>query len=170
MNTLDEAIATLRATPATLRALFAGASDDALVTPGPEGWSPRDVLAHLLSINGPAFVDRIGIIVGGDNATVPNVDEDQALASSGHRERAVDDLLGRFAVERAEALQQLDRLTPPDYARSGQHSVAGAITVGEIVHHLAYHDLLHTRQICALLLAPIEASRGAMRASFPYDG
>jgi hypothetical protein len=40
----------------------------------------------------------------------------------------------------------------------------------EILHHVAFHDLLHVRQIAALIEAPLDTGRGPMGESFPDQG
>jgi hypothetical protein len=39
--------------------------------------------------------------------------------------------------------------------------------MAHIVHHVAYHDLLHVRQVATLISAPLDAERGPMGESFP---
>ena len=162
-STLD----VLTSTPATLRALLGGLPDHVVTMPGNEGWSPRDVLAHLASVQAPAFDQRIRLILSADTPPVPNVDEDEALASSGYRERDVRELLMIFEAERTVAIDFLRSLGEDELERRGRHALAGEITVCDVIHHEAYHDLAHLRQICALLEHPIEAMRGAMRTAFP---
>ena len=154
-------------TPATLRALLGGLPDHVVTMPGAEGWSPRDVVAHLASIQQPALLDRIATILGGDMPPVPNVDEAATLAASGFRERDAGELLMIFEGERAGAIERLRSLNEDDLGRQGRHEIAGAISVADVIHHIAYHDLAHVRQVCALLEHPIEAMRGAMRTAFP---
>ena len=73
------------------------------------------------------------------------------------------ELLDAFAAQRALSMDLLRGLREGDLARRGRHSVAGDLTVADIVHHKAFHDLLHVRQICELIGARIEAKLGAMR-------
>lgn len=162
-STLD----VLAATPSTLRALVGGLPDHVVTMPGPEGWSPRDVVAHLASIQGPALVDRIDAILASDTPDVPNIDEDRALADSGLHDRELREVLMLFEKERASAVERLRSLNADDLERRGRHELAGALSVCDVIHHMAYHDLSHVRQIAALLEHPIEAMRGAMRTAFP---
>ena len=48
-------------------------------------------------------------------------------------------------------------------ARTGRHSTSGPLTAAEIIHHKAWHDLLHVQQICRMLAIPLDAGSGAMR-------
>src|SRR5262245_53989622 len=90
----------LAATPGTLRALLAELPDHVVTMPGAEGWSPRDVVAHVASVQGPAMVDRIAVMLAADVPDVPNVDEDRVLVDSGYRERDLGELLTIFEEER----------------------------------------------------------------------
>ncbi len=153
----------LAATPATLRTLLAPLPDVVVTRPGDEGWSPRDVVAHLLSIEPLALAGRVASLVEQDQPAIANIDEDETLAASGHRARPIRDLLAAFAAERARSLGSIGALDNRSLARTGTHQVAGDVSAADIIHHICYHDLLHVRQICGLLSAPIDASRGPMR-------
>ena len=54
---------------------------------GPEGWSARDVVAHLASIQRQANVQRVRLMLDHDNPVIPNMDEDEVLNASGFRSR-----------------------------------------------------------------------------------
>jgi hypothetical protein len=73
------AIEVLDSTPSTLRALLGPLPEAVASEPGPEGWSPADVVAHLISVQ-HADVERIRLIAEGDEPRVPNIDEGEALA------------------------------------------------------------------------------------------
>jgi len=162
-TSIAAAIDVLASTPATMRALLAEMPDEIVAARDDEGWSARDVLAHLVSLNGPALLDRVGLMLEQDDPPIPNVDEQALLDRSGLRSRPVAVLLEEFARQRAGAAAWLRGLPPEALARTGRHSVAGRLTVAEVVHHKAWHDLLHVRQVCALLAAPLDEQRGAMR-------
>lgn len=163
MSSIDTAINVLAATPATLRALLAGLDEVALTVPGAEGWSARDVVAHVASLDPFTLRGRITAMIEQENPVIPGIDEEETLNASGLRGRPLAELLDAFAAQRALSMDLLRGLREGDLTRRGRHSVAGDLTVADIVHHKAFHDLLHTRQIISLIEAPIEAARGAMR-------
>ncbi len=160
-------LAILTATPAVFPALFDGQPKEATDRRGAEGWSAKDVLAHLVSIQGPAIVERVKAMVDDDLPTLPDVDETVTLARSGLRDRPAQELVAKFIEERAKAVEYLRGLTSEQLGRKGVHQMAGEITVADAIHHMAYHDLLHVAQAANLLAEPIERSRGAMRVAFP---
>ena len=162
-STLD----TLERTPTVLRDMMLGLPDDVIDAKGSEGWSAHDVLAHLLSIHYKANVQRVHLIVENDHPAIPNVDEEATLRESGMQAWPVARLLDEYAAARAESVAWLRSLPEGALARTGQHSVAGEISAADVLHHIAYHDLLHVAQIAKLLYAPLEARRGRMRDGFP---
>jgi hypothetical protein len=164
------AIEVLDGTPRTIRALVESLPETTVTQPGPEGWSARDVVAHLLSVQGPALFERVRLMLDKDEPPVPNVNEEAVLESSGLRERPMGEIIERFARERAEAVSWVRGLPAESFARGGQHEVAGRITVADQLNHFAYHDLMHVRQIVSLLIPRLERARGAMGEAFPDTG
>jgi hypothetical protein len=151
------------ATPATLVALLAGLPEKLTSTPADEGWSPHDVVVHLTSLDPFSMVGRVRAIVEQDDPVIPDLDEHAVLEESGLRGRPLGGVLDQMARQRAEALLWLRALTPQQLARTGRHSTAGLLTAAEIIHHKAWHDLLHIGQICRMLSVPLDAGSGAMR-------
>lgn len=164
MATLSPAaLDVLEATPSVLRAALAPLPAEVVETAGAEGWSPRDVVAHLASLTGPTLVQRVTLMLEQDDPLVPGVDEHDVLAASGLRERPLGALLNEFEAQRADAVAWARRITPEQLARTGRHAVAGPLTVAEIINHKAWHDLLHIRQVLTLIASPLDEGRGAMR-------
>ncbi len=160
---------TLERTPTVLRALLEGMPVEAIEAKCPEGWSARDVVAHLLSIHYAANVQRVKWILDNENPVVPNVDEEATLESSGMRIWPLPKLLDEYTAARAESMVWLRALKPEDFSRTGQHAIAGEISVSDVLHHIAYHDLIHIAQVSKLLSMPVEERRGRMRDGFPAD-
>jgi uncharacterized damage-inducible protein DinB len=153
----------LASTPAALRSLLASLPASTVEEPGAEGWSAKDVVAHMLSIESQALQGRVMLIVQADDPAIPNIDEDATLATSGMRDWPLAKLLDEFALRRAAAVEKLSDLGAEELARVGSHSAAGAVSAADVVHHVAFHDLLHIGQITRLICAPIDERRGAMR-------
>jgi hypothetical protein len=154
----------IASTPATLRGLLEALPDDVTSWPADEGWSPRDVVAHLASLDPLTLVGRVRAIVEQDNPVLPDINDEHAvLEGSGLRGRPLGSVLDQMARQRAEALVWLRALTPQQLARTGRHSTVGPLTAAEIIHHKAWHDLLHVQQICRMLAIPLDAGSGAMR-------
>ncbi len=150
-------------TPATLRALLATLPDEITSAPADEGWSPRDVVVHLASLDPLTMVGRVRAIVEQDAPVLPEIDEHEVLEQSGLRSLPIAEVLDRMTRQRAEAFPWLRGLTPPQLARVGKHAGVGELSAGAIIHHKGWHDLLHIQQICRMLAIPLDAGSGAMR-------
>ena len=156
----------LAGTPAALRALLSALPDVVATRPADDGWSPRDVLAHVLSVEPWALAHRVRLMLDEDGPAIPNIDESEALVRSGFRERPLEWLLGEFERIRTGNLAWLRRLTPDQVVRSGRHEQLGTISVANVLHHIAFHDLNHIRQIAAALEPAYDAGRGNMRKAY----
>ena len=157
------ALRTLASTPAGLEALLGGLEDERAEMPVDEGWSPKDVVAHLLVTIRLGAVDRIRAVVQRDAPELAAFDENQELARSGFRERPLSELLNEFTRERAEAVGWLGTLDDALWQRRGRHSEAGEVGAEELLYHAAYHDLQHLGQLARMLQQHFEPHRGAMR-------
>jgi hypothetical protein len=160
----DTAIDTLAATPSVLASLLGPLPGEATDTPADGGWSPKDVLAHLILAERNGAIGRIRIIAERDDPPLPNRDEDAELAASGLRARPLPDLLAEFARLRNEDVRWLRSLDTGAWNRAGQHSAVGRVTASEFLYHAAYHDALHLGQLTTMVQAHFEPHRGAMRA------
>ncbi|HZS92818.1 MAG TPA: DinB family protein [Chloroflexota bacterium] len=161
------ALAILSAAPATLRALLDGLPDEVLHAPNPEGWSIKDVVAHLHDTEGIAFTERITRILDEDQPFIRSIDPPARLRQYGYGERTLGELLDDLAARRQEHVAWLRTLSAGQLQRTGQHDTAGPITPAEIIHQWAYHDLAHTRQIMEMAQAHLVDGMGSTRTFYP---
>jgi hypothetical protein len=165
---IDPAVLTiLQGTPELLRHLLAALPPAILHRPNPEGWSVKDVVAHMHDVESIAFTVRIRRMVEEHNPAIASIDPSARLEDGGYAARALDELLAELAVRRAENLTWLQSLDPAALARTGLHDTAGTITPAAIVHQWAFHDLAHTRQIMEMLQAPLTPGMGNTRTFYP---
>ena len=153
----------LGSTPSVLRALIGGMPAGLVERPLDEGWSARDVVAHLCSVEPLVLRDRIAGMLAEPGGPVANVDEDQALEDSGLRAVAVGELLERFEAIRADSLALIDGLSDAELATTGEHEWVGTMTVANMVNHFAFHDAMHIEQVARMLALPAEEARGGLR-------
>jgi hypothetical protein len=59
-------------------------------------------------------------------------------------------------------------LTPTELRRIGEHDQAGQISIEEIIHQWAYHDLMHLKQIASMLQAPLVEGMGNTRRFYDF--
>jgi hypothetical protein len=140
----DDLIRGLAAAPAAV--------ERALSAPGAayDGWSPREVLAHLADseVN---FGARIRLIISEDEPLVTPYDQERWAEALRYRERDLDLDLATFRAGRASNVDLLRRL---DAAAWQRPYVAGGAsparrTLEELVTHRADHDLQHLAQIAS---------------------
>jgi hypothetical protein len=146
---LPTARAMLARTPATLRAMLAGL-DERWTEPdyGPDTWSAREVVAHLIFGEQTDWIPRARILLAHAEAR-PFDSFDRA----GHKPlmigATVADLLDLFERERASSLRALDALalTPADLQRRACHPALGTVTLANLLATWVVHDLNHLAQI-----------------------
>ncbi len=143
----------LSRTPGVIESLLDGLSDGWLdANEGPDTFSPRDVVGHLIHGEETDWVPRIRLILerGEDQAFTP-------FDRFGFREaiegRGIDDLLGQLRNLRNDNLDYVRglSLTAADFARKGRHPALGAVTLGQLFAAWMVHDLGHIRQVVRVL-------------------
>jgi hypothetical protein len=75
------------------------------------------------------------------------------------------ELAHAFATLREESLALLAPLTAAGLARNARHAELGPVTLGDMVHEWAAHDLNHTVQAERALLQPFIAGSGPWRTA-----
>jgi DinB superfamily len=145
----EEGLAVLERTPGTLRALLAGLPETWLeVDEGPDTWSPRQVVAHLIVGEETDWIPRARrILEHGRARPFEPFDRFRHLREFGGT--PLPELLDRFERLRGEnlvALRELgiDRAT---LAREGAHPDFGAVTLEQLLATWVAHDLGHLVQI-----------------------
>jgi hypothetical protein len=132
-----------------LRATLLGLSSHWLdASEGPNTWTPRQVLAHMLGAERSAWIRRVRHILehGEDRAFEPfdRTSEFETAAT-----RPVTELLDEFEHLRRENLQSLAalRLTPEQLEQTSLHPQFGPVRMRELLATWVAHDLSHIAQI-----------------------
>jgi DinB family protein len=150
---LDEAVAVLSRTPATLDALLRGLPRGWIdAHEGGETWSPFDVVGHLIHGEETDWLARLRIILEHGEAR-PFDKFDRTAQFQASQGRTIDALLDEFAALRAKNLRELAalQLGPADLARTGTHPAFGRVTLGQLLATWVAHDLDHVIQIARVL-------------------
>ena len=159
-------LAILRQTPLTVSALLDGLPEDLLgANEGPDTFSPRDVLGHLVFGEETDWVPRIRIILE-HGPRRPFTPFDRTGFRAAYAGVGTAELLDRFASLRGSNLAFVRdlRLTPEKLALPGTHPELGAVTLGQLLSTWAVHDLGHVTQISRVLAKQYRDEVGPWRA------
>ncbi len=150
---LEESLAILTRTPATLDALLRGLPSvwtDA--TEGPNTWSPYIVMGHLIHGERGDWIQRLSIILEhGVSRTFETFDREAQFKESAAKPLA--ELLDEFAALRQGNLAQLRALDlqSAQLELQGLHPAFGPVTVRQLLATWTAHDLAHTLQITRVM-------------------
>jgi hypothetical protein len=142
----------LEATPEILRGIMAEVSDeDARWKPAPDRFSIAEVLAHLSHSEGHCYRARVERFLSED---LPLFEPDDAqMYLDLYRDADPEEQFGDFEDQRESNLELLRGLAPGSGARRARHRAAGEITLSQMLHEWALHDLGHVRQVAELVRA-----------------
>jgi len=163
---IEEGLAILARTPATLDAMLRGLSDGWIAAnEGDNTWSPFDVVGHLIHGERTDWMPRVKIILEHAESRVFDTFDRfaQFAASEG---KTLENLLDEFATLRRNNLQELKelRLTDTDLDRRGRHPAFGVVTLRQLLATWVAHDLDHVVQISRVLARQYSDEVGPWRA------
>jgi uncharacterized damage-inducible protein DinB len=145
---LEDLVAVLERTPASLAALLEGLPDAwTTATEGGQTWSPYDVIGHLIHGERVNWMPRARHILAGEARPFEPFDRTAQLTQG--RGEPLPALLRTFASLRRENLAALAalNLTQADLERTGQHPDLGTVTLAQLLATWTVHDLDHLGQI-----------------------
>ena len=150
---LEQARAILSTSPSRWSNLVETLPADLLkLPPAPSEWSAVECLQHLIDTERWVFPARVEALLAGRD--FPAFDPD-SQGSQPNPSLTPADLAAEFARLRAGGLAKLSRVAPTDLARQARHSELGMVTLSELLHEWAGHDLMHTMQAERALLQPV---------------
>jgi hypothetical protein len=163
---LEDTIALLERTPQTVRAMLSRLPESWTAEPDVAGgWTPRDVVGHLISAELANWIPRVEMVL--EHGTSRSFDSFDRFA---HVERDADvtlsELIDRFSSLRTENLARLRALvhSEADLERVGRHPELGEVRLRELLSTWAVHDLDHVQQIFSSLAASRHAAVGPWKA------
>ena len=150
---LDETVAVLTRTPATLDALLRGLPASWVRSnEGKDTWSAFDIVGHLIVGERTDWMTRVRVIL--ENGEARPFDPFDRLAQSRESQnKSLEQLLDDFARLRKENLAALRALNlqPEDLSRRGRHPALGVVTLQQLLATWAVHDLTHVHQISRVM-------------------
>jgi DinB family protein len=142
----------LAATPEILRGLMCEISeDDARWKPAPDRFSIAEVLAHLSHSEGHCYRTRVDRFL---TEELPEFEPDDAqMHLDLYRDSDPEEDFSHFEEQRETNIDFLRGLPSETGARRALHKAAGEITLAQMLHEWALHDLGHIRQIAEIVRA-----------------
>jgi hypothetical protein len=156
----------LEATPEILRGLMSEISEeDARWKPAPDRFSIAEVLAHLSHSEGHCYRMRVDRFL---NEERPEFEPDDAQFHLDlYRNAEPEDEFDHFEEQREDNVDFLRELPDGSGSRVALHREAGEITLAQMLHEWALHDLGHVRQVAELVRArKYLAGAGALGRSY----
>jgi hypothetical protein len=135
-------ISMLEKTPGLLELLLRDLPSETLEwKPAPERWSIAEVLGHLVMIE-RLYEQRARRIVLEDSPSLPKYHPPE-----NETQKSAKQYMEEFVPLRRSFVFYLHSVPSQAAARTGQHAELGAISLSQMLHELANHDLGHLRQI-----------------------
>jgi hypothetical protein len=150
---LEDAIAVLTRTPATLNALLRGLPNVWVrCNEGIETWSAFDIVGHLIAGELTDWLPRVRLILANGEAT-PFAPFDRFAQLKENQDKPLEELLDDFATLRKESLIALRALNlqQADMTRRGRHPALGPVTLSELLATWVVHDLTHLHQLSRVM-------------------
>ena len=142
----------LEATPGILRGLMAELSDeDARWKPAEDRFSIAEVLSHLSHSEGHCYRSRVDRFLSEEMPTFEPDDAQMHLEVYKNADPEKD--FEHFENQRETNIELLRGLPAEAGNRKALHRAAGEITLAQMLHEWALHDLGHIRQIAELVRA-----------------
>ena len=119
--------------------------------PAPKEWSAYDCLRHIVDTERSVFPARVGYLLRGEDFPAYHPEEE---GKAPRVNPAPVELASEFARLRTESLALLSKIGEGDLSRTSRHQELGMVTLGEMIHEWAGHDLMHTVQGERAILQP----------------
>ena len=149
----DEAVAILRRTPPTLKALLTGLPEAwTTSTEGSGTWSAYDIVGHLLAGEEADWIERTRIILEHGEQR-PFDSFNRTAMFEDYQGFSLEQLLSAFEEARNKNLETLRdfNITPEKLALRGTHPALGTVTLSQLLATWVAHDLNHMGQIVEVM-------------------
>ena len=159
---LIQGISILERTPATLRSLLEGLSEDwTHQNEGGESWSPYDIIGHLIHGELTDWVVRTEIILS-DKADKTFETFDRFAQFENSKGKSLSQLLDEFGYLRDENIKKLKgmNISEDNLKLEGNHPQLGLITLKQLLATWVAHDLGHIYQISRVMAKQYKSEVG----------
>ena len=131
--------------------------------PLPNEWSALECLQHLVDTERLVFPARVTDLLDGQDFPAFDPGGQGTKPQASH---PPEELAREFARLRSKSLKLLEQVKSTDLDRSARHQELGIVTLGEMVHEWAAHDLMHTVQAERALMQPFIDGSGPWQPYF----
>ena len=125
-------------------------------------WSALECLQHILDTDS-IFTARLKFFLAGQDFPDFNPDKESTQLKSTPSPLEMSD---QFTRLRKDSLVALATITPGDLPRRARHSKLGMVSLGEMIHEWAAHDLNHTVQAERAIMQPFILGSGPWQVYF----
>lgn len=133
--------------PEVLAVVLTGVfGDEEDFAPAPGKWSIRQIIAHLADTE-MVYAHRLRQVIAEDHPTLVAFDQEAWARHLDYARRKPKQSLETFRRVRAENHELLKDLPESAFARTGNHSERGAVSVLQMVEGAAGHTESHARQM-----------------------
>jgi len=150
---MQELIERLAQNREALRALITRVPADKAETPlGPENWTIREMMAHLVSAEwSQRYIAQI--VANRPGYQFKPVDRDQwnRAEVAKRADKSLDTLWHDWETERAQTIEFIQKLTPEQAAHTAHHPLWGEITPIFMVNLMVNHTEGHRAELAAAL-------------------
>jgi DinB superfamily len=115
-------------------------------TTAPDKWSIRQIVAHLADAE-MVGAHRLRAVIAEDNPTLTGFDQNAWTRNLDYAHRKPKQSLESFRRQRAENYELLKNLPDSAFARTGNHTEMGTVTLLQLVEGYAQHAEAHARQM-----------------------
>ncbi|HEV2405370.1 MAG TPA: DinB family protein [Ktedonobacterales bacterium] len=160
---VTDVIAVLSTTPERWQRLVSAVPTDLLSRPAAPGeWSALNCLQHLLEAERSNFPVRYRAFLAGEDFAPfdPNQPHPDLDAQT------PDQLVAEFARMRQGSLTLIEQTRDDDLSRGVKHPALGPVTLAQLLHTWAAHDLMHTVQAERALMQPFMDGCGPWRVFY----
>ena len=155
---LPWAVSVIETTPERWLRLAQSIPEELLrLPPAPGEWAPVECLHHLVASE-KVLAFRLQAFLSGQ-PSFPDFDADAPENRLDPRASPLE-LAHEFAQLRPASLKWLRGLAGPDLIRAARHALLGPVSLDQMVHEWAAHDLNHTIQAERALMQPFIAGSG----------
>jgi hypothetical protein len=150
MSEIAELLERFRRGPEVLAMVLTGVfGEEEDFAPAPGKWSIRQIIAHLADAE-MVCAHRMRQIIAEEQPTLVAFDQEAWTRNLDYARRKPKQSLESFRRMRAENYELLKELPEAAYARAGNHSERGPITLRFQLELLAEHAESHARQMQAI--------------------